>query len=70
MHVNSFCKTACTCASIAHPDGNSIGGPEKLTLKTMLDLLCCRIDPRQHACTCRFIGARPNAAGNAKGPAP
>jgi len=24
MHVNSFCKTACTCDSTAHPYGNSI----------------------------------------------
>jgi hypothetical protein len=42
----------------------------RLTLKTMLDLLCCRIDPRQHACACRFIGALPNAARNAKDQAP
>jgi hypothetical protein len=62
IHVNSFCRAAFTGASTAHPDGNPIGGTGRLTLKTMMDLLCYRIDPRQHACTCRFIGALPNAA--------
>jgi hypothetical protein len=70
IHVNSFCRAACTRASTGHPARKSIGGTGRLTLKTMLDLLCYRIDLRQHARACRFTGALSNATRNAKDQAP
>jgi hypothetical protein len=33
MHVNSFCRAACTGASTSHPDGNSIEGMGKIDLE-------------------------------------
>ena len=39
MHVNSFCRAACP----AHPMGTRSKAWGRLTLKTMLDLLCYRI---------------------------